>query len=54
MRLFLDASISPALAEALKLHGFDVIAQRDVLHTSSRDEEVLGRSLEGSTRCSRA
>ncbi|MBC7768615.1 MAG: DUF5615 family PIN-like protein [Phycisphaerales bacterium] len=41
MRLFLDASVSPALAAALCAHGFDVVAQRDVLAVNSTDDKVM-------------
>lgn len=41
MRLFLDASISPALAGELKKHGFDVVAQRERLAVNSTDDQVL-------------
>ncbi len=41
MRLFLDASVSPALAAELTQAGFDVIAQRDALHLGSSDLDVM-------------
>ncbi|GIK50486.1 MAG: hypothetical protein BroJett013_31830 [Alphaproteobacteria bacterium] len=41
MRLFLDASVSPALAKALGGHGFDVVAQREVLPLNSSDLQVM-------------
>lgn len=45
MRLFLDASMSPALGDALAARGFDVIAQRRVLPTNSPDTAVLAAAL---------
>jgi predicted nuclease of predicted toxin-antitoxin system len=44
MRLFLDASISPAVAIALRAHGFDVVDQRDVLKASASDREVMAEA----------
>jgi predicted nuclease of predicted toxin-antitoxin system len=41
MRLFLDASVSPTLGDALATMGFDVVAQRSVLPLNSVDEDVL-------------
>ena len=41
MKLFLDASISPAVARALANLGFDIIDQRDVLPASASDTAVL-------------
>jgi|CXWL01.1.fsa_nt_gi predicted nuclease of predicted toxin-antitoxin system len=46
MRLFLDASLSPALAEALAARGYDVIAQRQVLATNAPDTKVLGAAFD--------
>lgn|GEM_PF-2638835 len=44
MRLFLDASMSPAVAAELRQRGFDVIDQRDVLKASATDREVMAEA----------
>jgi predicted nuclease of predicted toxin-antitoxin system len=41
MRLFLDASMSPAVAAELMQLGLDVVAQREVLKVDSSDLEVM-------------
>jgi len=41
MRLFLDASLSPAVAAELRSLGVDAIAQRDVLPGNATDDAVM-------------
>lgn len=41
MRLFLDASVSPAIRDELAQLGFDVMAQRDVLSPKATDTDVM-------------
>ena len=44
MRLFLDASMSPAVATELRARGFDTIDQRDVLKASASDHDVMSEA----------
>jgi predicted nuclease of predicted toxin-antitoxin system len=44
MRLFLDASISPAVAAEMRQRGFDTVDQRDVLKASASDVEVMAEA----------
>lgn len=44
MRLFLDASMSPAIASELRARGFDVVDQREVLSASASDGEVMAEA----------
>jgi predicted nuclease of predicted toxin-antitoxin system len=44
MRLFLDASMSPAVAAELRARGYDVVDQRDVLKASATDPEVMAEA----------
>jgi hypothetical protein len=44
MRLFLDASMSPAVAGKLRARGFDAVDQRDVLKVSATDREVMAEA----------
>lgn len=41
MRLLLDASMSPAVAEALRVVGHDVVDHREVLPAAAPDTTVL-------------
>ena len=44
MRLFLDASMSPAVVVELRAHGFDAVDHRDVLKASASDREVMAEA----------
>ena len=44
MRLFLDASISPAVAAELRSLGFDAVDQRKVPSASASDQAVMAEA----------